>query len=201
MLQMADSLYLNLWFPNFSEAEMFSRLLCVLKQFPFSADRPGIGYVGVHSVGWDEPLVFQESFDFRAQPEHAIQLASQFLHADSAYVFETVWDLWTPDESNYDQWVLKPQPVKFIVHGTEFDNAGFQEHGHIQVDFGLDTPFLYEDMELTALGEERVKQNVQKLVNFTQALEKACGITGRILWSESEENLAQKLVSRLQRVQ
>src|SRR5262245_25144943 len=198
---MADSLYLNIWFPSFNEAEMMSRLLCLLKQFPASTERPGIGYVGVHSVAWDEPLVFQESFDFRAEPEHAIRLASQFLHADNAYVFETMWDLWTPEEGKYDEWVRAPRPVKFIVHGTEFDDAAFQENGHIQVDFGLDTAFLYEEMDLTALGEERVKQNVQKLVNFTQAVEKACAVSGRILWSESEENLAQKLVARLQRVQ
>jgi hypothetical protein len=87
------------------------------------------------------------------------------------------------------------------VNGTDFDNAAFQEDGHIQVDFGLDTPFLYEDVELTAIGEDRVKQNIQKLVNFTQAIEKNCSITGRVLWSESEENLAQKLIARLQRVQ
>jgi hypothetical protein len=198
---MPDSLYLNIWFPSFNEADMMPRLLCVLKQFPFSTERPGIGYVGVHSVAWDEPLVFQESFDFRAEPEHALKLASQFLHTDSAYVFETMWELWTPDETNYDQWVRKPRPVKFIVHGTEFDDSTFQENGHIQVDFGLDTPFLYEEMDLTPLGEDRVKKNVQKLVNFTQAVEKSCGISGRILWSESEENLAQKLVARLQRVQ
>ncbi|MCI0352264.1 MAG: hypothetical protein L0Z53_22830 [Acidobacteriales bacterium] len=198
---MADSLYLNIWFPTFNETEMMARLLCVVKQFPASAERPGIGYVGVHSVGWDEPLVFQESFDFRAEPEHAVRLASQFLHSDNAYVFETMWDLWTPDEANYDQWTLKARPVKFIVHGSDFDEGAFQENGHIQVDFGLDTPFLYEEMELTAPGEERVKQNVQKLVNFTQAVEKACAVSGRILWSESEENLAQKLVARLQRVQ
>ena len=43
--------------------------------------------------------------------------------------------------------------------------------------------------------------NVQKLVEFTNNVEKNCGISGRVLWSESEENLAQKLVSRLQKVQ
>jgi len=29
-------------------------------------------------------------------------------------------------------------------------------------------------------------------------VEKNCGVTGRVLWSESEENLAQKLIARLQ---
>ena len=49
--------------------------------------------------------------------------------------------------------------------------------------------------------EQRIKANVHKLVNFTSAVEKNCGISGRVLWSESEDNLAQKLIERLQKVQ
>ena len=71
----------------------------------------------------------------------------------------------------------------------------------MQIDFGLDTPFLYEDLPLTPLAESRVKANIQKLVAFTAAVEKNCGLSGRVLWSESEENLAQKLIARLQKVQ
>jgi len=37
------------------------------------------------------------------------------------------------------------------------------------------------------------------LVEFTAKMESNSGATGRLLWSESEENLAQKLISRLQR--
>jgi hypothetical protein len=69
------------------------------------------------------------------------------------------------------------------------------------VDFGLDTPFLQEEVQLTPFIEQRVRANVQKLVDFTAKVEKNCGISGRVLWSESEENLAQKLISRLQKVQ
>jgi len=46
-----------------------------------------------------------------------------------------------------------------------------------------------------------VRANVQKLVEFTSAVEKNSGASGRLLWSESEENLAQKLINRLQKVQ
>jgi hypothetical protein len=45
-----------------------------------------------------------------------------------------------------------------------------------------------------------VRNNVQKLVDFTTSIEKNSGAKTRLLWSESEENLAQKLVNRLQRV-
>ena len=46
----------------------------------------------------------------------------------------------------------------------------------------------------------RVKENVQMLVAFTNAVQQHCGISSRLLWSESGESLAQKLVDRLQRV-
>ncbi len=49
---MADQLYLNLWFPSFTEADMLPRLASVLRQFPFSAAKPGVGYVAVHGVAF-----------------------------------------------------------------------------------------------------------------------------------------------------
>jgi len=196
---MADSLYLNLWFHSFPEATMMPRLLAVLQQFPFSQERPGIGYVGIHGVSWSEPPVFEESFDYCAEPEHAVSLAAEFLHDDNGYAFEALWDLWSPGDE-YDSWILRPWPVKFAVHGIGFEDGIAEESGHIQIDFGLDTPFLFDHVELTEMGEQRVKQNIEKLVSFTSALEKHLGLAGRLLWSESEENLAQKLISRLQRV-
>jgi hypothetical protein len=199
---MADRLYLSLWFPSFTGPEMMPRALSVLRQFPFSEARAGIGAMSVHPVGWDEPVIFQQTFDERTAPDQALALAEESLHSDYAYKFEAAWDLWTPgDGATYDQWLLRPQAVDFYVHGEEFDDASYQQNGHVQVDFGLDTPFLFEDVELTALGEQRIKENVQKLVAFTAAVEKHCGLRGRVLWSDSEENLAQKLIARLQRVQ
>lgn len=182
---------------------MLPRLNSVLKQFPFSAQRPGIGYVAVHSISWDQPVVFQQTFDYRADAERVLALAGEFLHEDNAYELESMWDLWVPvQEGDLDTtWELKAQPVKFTAFGNRFEDETYQQNGHIQVDFGLDTPFLYEDVEFTESVEKRIKINVQKLVNFTTAVEKNCGISGRVLWSESEDNLAQKLIERLQKVQ
>jgi len=203
---MADELYLNLWFPSFTELEMMPRTLSVLKRFPFSAGRPGIGYVAVHPISWSEAPLFEQTFDYRASPDAAIQAANEFLHSDYAYVFEAAWDLWAPEkedeEADLDEkWILQPKPVKVIAHGTDFDESSFQQDGHIQVDFGVDAPFLHEEHEFTPQVESRIKLNVQKLVNFVRDIEKNCGISGRVLWSESEENLAQKLIAKLQNVQ
>jgi len=200
---MADRLYLSIWFPSFRESEMIPRLISVLKQFPFSAQKSGIGHLAVYSVSWNEPLLFEQTFDYRIDPERALALASEFLHEDNAYELEAMWDLWTPiQEGDLDTtWEVQPQLTKFIAFGTKFEESTYQQNGHIQVDFGLDTPFLYEDVEFTEAVEKRVKANVQKLINFTTAVEKNCGISGRVLWSESEDNLAQKLIERLQKVQ
>lgn len=200
---MADQLNLNLWFPSFNEGEMMPRTLSVLKQFPLSSNLPGIGYVAVQPLSWTEAPLFEQTFDFRTSPDAAVQAVSEFLHADHAFVFEALWDLWFPQkEGDLDEkWVLQPRPVKFVVRGTEFDDNSFQQDGHLQIDFGLDTPFLHEEHEFTPEVENRIKINVQKLVNFVRDVERNCGISGRVLWSESEENLAQKLIAKLQKVQ
>jgi hypothetical protein len=196
---MSDSLYLSVWFPSFSESEMLPKLLCVLRHFPFAAERPGIGYLAVHPISWNEPVIYQETFDFHATPERALETAAEFLHADNAYEFEALWDLWTPGEEA--GWVRAPRVVRFLVRGLNFDEGAYEQEGHVQVDFGLDTPFLYEDVKLTPLTEGRVRDNVRQLVGFTSAMAKNCGTSARLLWSASDENLAQKLIARLQKVQ
>ena len=197
---MADALYLSIWFPSFTEAEMMPRALSMLRQFPYSGEQPGISYVAVQPVSWNEPTVFERRFQPAVDAEEAVTAAGEFLHQDYAYVFEAYWDLWAPKEGQV-AWAKEPRRVRLVVHGTEFDDGAYQQEGHIRVDFGLDIPFLYEDVKLTAGAEERVRANVQKLVAFTSAVEQNCGISGRVLWSESEENLAQKLIARLQKVQ
>jgi hypothetical protein len=195
---MADPLYLSLWFPQFRESDMMPRLLSVVRQFMFSASQPGISALSVHPVSWSEPTILERRFRPGIEPEEAIAALSDMLHQDYAYVVEAYWDLWTLGENG--EWSVQPRQVTFIAHGLEFDEGSYQESGHIQVDFGLDTPFVFDDVDLDdASAQQHVRANVQKLVNFTNAVEKNCGVSGRVLWSESEENLAQKLVSRLQK--
>ena len=48
----------------------------------------------------------------------------------------------------------------------------FEHAGHIQIDFGLDSPFLYEERSPDFEAENRIRSNVQKLVEFTANVEK-----------------------------
>jgi len=199
---MADSLYLSIWFPSFHESEMMSRAVGVLRQFPYSALREGITYLSVHPVAWTEPTVLERRFNPGISPEEAADLASEFAHDDFAFVFEAFWDLWLPSEDEHgDSWVQRPVAVRFLVHGLQFDDGIYSEDGHVEVDFGLDTSFTYEGARLTTAIEAHLRSNIARLVAFSAAVEKRCAISGRVLWSESEENLAQKLIAKLQQTQ
>ena len=197
---MGDSLYLSLWFPSFDEPEILTRTVSVLRQIPFSPARDGITYAAIQPVSWSEPTILERRFQPGVAPEEAVAEIAELLHDDYAYVFEAYWDLWTPPEGA-EKWVLEPSLVRLTAHGTEFEEGAAEQAGHIQIDFGLDSSFLHEEVEFTSEAERNVRANVQKLVEFTAKAEKNAGATGRLLWSESEENLAQKLINRLQRVQ
>ncbi len=199
---MADSLNFSLWFPSFHEAEMMPRAVSVMRQFLYSEVREGITYLSVHPVAWAEPTVLERRFNPGISPEEAAEIASEFAHDDFAFVFEAFWDLWVPnDDSEGDAWVQRPVAVRFIVHGVQFDEGIYADDGHMEVDFGLDTPFLFEGLQLSAANEEHVRYNVAKLVAFTIAVQNNCRLSGRVLWSESENNLAQKLIAQLQQTQ
>jgi hypothetical protein len=197
---MGDSLYLSLWFPSFDESEILPRTISVLRQIPFSATRDGVTYAAIQPVSWSEPTILERRFSPGASPEEAVAEVAELLHDDYAYLFDAYWDLWTPPEGT-EKWVLEPSLVRLIAHGMEFEEHAAEQAGHIQIDFGLDTSFLHEEVALTSEAERNVRSNVQQLVELTARMEKNAGATGRLLWSESEENLAQKLIARLQKVQ
>ena len=198
---MPDPLYLSLWYSDFSGPAMLPHIMAVLNQFPFSTQRPGITYFSVQPVSWNEASVLERRFSPSIAPEEAILVAADLVHDDYAYVLEAFWDLWTPPDQSAGEWRMLPSPVKFIVQGEEFDDGAQEDTGHIQIDFGLDSPFLQENVSLTEETQNKVRDNVARLVEFTIKAEKNTQATARLLWSESEENLAQKLIARLQKVQ
>jgi len=160
--------------------------------------------------------------------ENAVAEATEQLHDDMAYEFEMRWRLWSPEPTlssstsrnstkdldeysdtedvaaNLDAlWRLQPSTVRFLGFGPQFDDASFEQNGHIRIDFGLDTPWLAEtlaDDQLDQDAAKHIQQNVEMLLAFTLSVEKNCGISSRLLWTESGEPLAQKLIDRLQRL-
>ena len=132
--RMPDPLYLSLWFSSFEADDMLPHALAVMRQFSFSVQQPGITYLALHPVSWNEPTILERRFRPGVPPEEAVLIASDLLHEDYAYLFEAFWDLWVVAENG--EWTLQPSQVKFLVHGTEFDDGVYQQEGHIQVDLG-----------------------------------------------------------------
>jgi hypothetical protein len=196
---MPDPLYLSLWFPDFSGPAMLPHMLSVLKQFPFSEQRPGVTDVAVQPVSWTEASVLEQRFSPGIAPEEAVVVAADLVHDDYAYVFDVYWDMWTVDAAG--KWTLAPSQVKIIAQGEEFEDGVQQETGHIEVDFGLDSLFVQEEVELTEESQARIRENVLRLIEFTKKVEMHSRASSRRLWSESDESLPQKLIARLQRVQ
>ena len=197
---MGDSLYLSLWFPRFDQSDILPQTVSVLRQLPFSGARDGVTYAAIQPVSWSEPTILERRFRPGVAPEEAAEVVAELLHDDYAYVFDAYWDLWTPSEGA-EQWGLVASPVKFILQGEEFGDGAFEQTGHIEVDLGLDSPFLQETVAMTEETQAKIRDNVAKLVEFTLKVEKNTRASARTLWSESEENLAQKLITRLQKVQ
>lgn len=161
--------------------------------------------------------------------ENAVAEATEQLHEDSAYEFEMRWGLWLPEgagsalaggdddledvpDDDFEAarldptWRLEPTRVRITGFGPNFDHGTWETNGHIRVDFGLDTPFTLDevapddDEEPDPNAAVRIRQNVEKLLAFTLSVEKHCGISSRLLWTESGEPLAEKLIARLQRL-
>jgi hypothetical protein len=196
---MADSLYLNLWFSSFEVEDMLAHSVSVMRQFPFSHQLPGITSLAIHPIDWTEPTVLEQRFRPGVSPEEAAGMAADLLHEDYAYVFEAHWDLWTP-RAGPSNWIVEPSTVKFIVRGEGFEQGEGEREGQVQIDFGLDSPFLHEELVLSEELRGRVRSNVETLVGFSDRLKRLAGSPARLLWSESEENLAKKLMGRFEKL-
>ena len=218
---MADQLYLSIWYPNFRLQSLPSALIGVLRQFVTVAregDRTGefsrVAAASAYPIDWTESPIYQRIYvnDERAEnspdsdaslPENAVAEATEQLHDDTAYEFEMRWRLWMPEPSPAGldtTWRLEPSRVRVVGFGPDFDLGSYEQNGHVRVDFGLDTPWTFEDESLDNDSTMRVQQNVEKLLAFTLSVEKNCGISSRLLWTESGEPLAEKLIARLQRL-
>ena len=190
---------------------------------PSSRENPSHAELGrvlaasAYPIDWTESPTYQRIYvnDERAQQsadtegsiiENAVAEATAQLHDDMAYEFEMCWMLWMPPDNLQNEgslntmWRLEPVRVKITGFGPEFDAASYEQNGHIRVDFGLDTPWTLEDQSVGQNAAERIRQNVERLLAFTLSVEKHCGISSRLLWTESGEPLAEKLVARLQRL-
>jgi hypothetical protein len=177
-----------------------------MRQFTIVGGSGLVKAAAAYPISWTEAPAYQRIYDDdemeAAAPEQAVPAALELLHDDFAYEFELTWELWVPEQAgDLDPiWRKEPRVVRITGYGPEFDEGSYEQNGQIRIDFGVDTPFLHEDVDLDPEAAAHVKENVQLLVDFTNGVQQHCGISTRLLWSESGESLAQKLIARLQQV-
>jgi hypothetical protein len=178
----------------------------VLHQVANAGGASPVSAAAVYPISWNESPVYQRLYDEEdgeaAKPESAIPEAMEMLHDDYAYEFEVKWNLWAPESvGGLDTvWREELRPLRVIGFGPDFDEGSYEQNGHIRIDFGTDAAFLQEDVTLEPEAATHVQQNVQKLIDVTQAIQNNLPVSSRLLWSESGESLAEKLIARLQRL-
>ena len=222
---MADLLYLSVWLRDYNESNMLRYWQRVMEAFPASAIAPGIRSVTIYPFSWAETPVVEQSFGEDSSLEDAVSLASEFLHDDCAYDAEMNWDLWLPDDSAASSqleedenagneeailgtgWRRTPVSVSLACEGPQFGSDAPEDRADIEIRLGLDSPFLPPDEDTGGESdldfdpdeaELRSRENLQQLVEFVHRLDEILPITKRLLWCESGENLAQKILDHFQ---
>jgi hypothetical protein len=213
---MSDTLYLSMWYPNLRLAALAEKLTAVLDAFAAHGGEKRVYSATLWPVSWSEPPVFQQVYgrvvemsgtgtdlngpvELGAEPRFAVDEALELLHDDFAYEFQIGWTLWELETGGSldARWKREPRLVRVVGFGPLFEEGAYEADGHIRIDFGSDTPFLEEDLELDSVAARHVEENVRQLVELTAAVEKASGATARLLWSELGESLAARLAARL----
>lgn len=217
LIEMSDSLYLSLWYPNLRLAALPDKLVMVLELFARHGGETSVYSATVWPVNWSESPVFQRVYgrgERGGEPKQAVEDTLELLHDDYAYEFQIAWNLWELEvpESGFPpreqgpvreglgldpRWVRESRLIRVTGFGPLFDEGAYEQEGHIRIDFGNDSAFLEEDADLHAAAARPVEENVRQLVNLASAIEKGSGATARFLWSELGESLAQRLAARL----
>ena len=205
---MPDLVYLSLWLRDYSAANMLQHWKHVIEAFPASPAAPGIQSLTVHPFHWGETPVFERIFGEDVVADDAVTLATEFLHDDYAYEVEMKWDLWVPVSADVPGgWDKLPTSISVTCLGPGFDREGSDGRADIQINFGLDTPFLPAEDDESAelelnpdpdfdseLADLRMQHNLQQLVGFVHRLDQMMPVEKRLLWCESGENLAEKIL-------
>jgi hypothetical protein len=214
MLYMANQAYMSVWCKNFSEEQVIEQFGAFLATVPFSASKPGFTYLVVRAVDATESPILEQ--DLRSVPLTAaeiIEIAQQHLNSDSCYEVQCHWDLWVFDADG--RWKNTPQSMEIFCYGEDYDNALWQERGHLEVNFGFEHLFTghagllgirqggrapaqstEEARFLEAMAwpenlqryQEKTRENIRKLLDWTGKIEKTVPLERVRLWSEGEEN-------------
>ena len=214
---MANHAYLRVWTRDFSLQTMLAEFARFLTTAPLSATQNAFDELIVQAVDTTEiPVAEWDLRPLRAGPAEVAALAVQHLNSDSAYIASAKWDLWGFDIESL-KWQHKPEPLVLTCHGPEHDSGLASTAGHFMADLGFEhfftghggllapgaasNPFHSSDhptehtfrqwMAVSANLKEyqaKTRENIQQLVQWVEAIERALPVERSELWSEGEQN-------------
>src|ERR1700722_3654058 len=217
---MANHSYLRVWLTSMPEDQMLERFGAFLATVTFSGTRPGFTHLTIRAVDTTETPVIE--LDLRSVPLDAagiVEIAGEQLHADASYEVACAWDLSVFDAASGKS-AVEPQLLQVLCRGEEFDREFWRENGHFEVNLGFEHLFTghagllagengenaaAESPEQTRFLEamawpenliiyrEKTQENIRKLMDWVQRIEKAVPVARVRLWSESDENLEARL--------
>lgn len=180
---MRDPLFLTLWLEGFSPIALpvyFRKMMAV---FPISKLEP-LARLRIVPISWGEPALLEEDFEVDEGLESLSGIIQEHLHDDCAYQVETRWDLWQWEES---EWSLKPSRVVLDLYGNAFETDSGE---NARIDFGPEALFLPESRSDLL---RPVQSNIRSLLHLADDIEQALPVGRRLLWSDNDENLVDRL--------
>jgi hypothetical protein len=217
---MPNRAYASVWIRGFNEENMLAHFERFLASVPLAAAPPGFTGLVIRAVDFAEsPL---EEHDFRGyapSPADIANLARLRHSADVCYEVGARWDLWIRDKETAS-WKIQPSHMDISCYGPEFEGGVFAESGHFLVNLGFEHLFTGHAGLLTADDgriaepqhpeearflmwmsqpqnlreyQEKTRENIQKLMNWTRSVEDALPVERILLWSEGEENFEERL--------
>jgi hypothetical protein len=219
---MANHAYLRVWTRDFSLETMLAEFARFLTTAPLPTEENAFEELTVQAVDPAEtPVAEWDLRTLSAGPAEIAALAAQHLNADTAYIVAAKWSLWEFDMENL-KWQHKAQPLELICNGPEYDNEVASSAGHFSADLGFEhlftghggllapgtasNPFpvshhpiehtFHQWMGISGNLKEyhaKTKENIQLLLNWVEAIERALPVARSELWSEGEENFEARL--------
>jgi len=188
----ADTLALSLWLRAFRQEDALRHFEELVRVFPFSHLRPGVSAVRIYAFEFSEPPAMEQGFAGETDVESVIGLCREFENSDCAYVVDGWWDLWRYD----DGWKLAPSKVSLICFGPEFDNA---ERDHLRIELGSELNYLPNPGAPENL--RALHSNLQSVLRLSREMGESLPVEREKLWTETDENFAERLEEELDGVE
>jgi hypothetical protein len=219
---MANRAYLRVWTRDFSEKTMIAEFARFLATAPVTAGQGRFQLLTIQAVdSAQSPVAEWDLKDGNFGPAEVAALAALHINADTAFIVEAKWDLWTFNVENL-QWTQGPQPLELVCQGNDYDEHAAAASGPFNADLGFEhlftghagllapgaarNPFDRSDhpvektfrnwmssSENLKLYHQKTRENIQKLFGWVDAVEAVLPVERSELSSEGEDNFEARL--------